>query len=381
MFSKSVLLLLLLPVVAWQTASARHGGQRAELAGPEGQAEGVWVMQSSGVKASLRGLAVVDAKIVWASGSGGTVIRTLDSGRTWKKVSVKQAPELDFRDIHAFDANRAIVLSAGQPARIYQTVDGGGSWKLCFEHPNKKSFFDALSFADENYGIAMSDPVDDRVLLIESNDGGETWAELPSERRPKALKGEAGFAASGTNMRIVGKRILIALGGAEKGQRKSKSRIVYSDDRAKTWQAAEVPIARSESSGIFSVHFTDKKNGVVVGGDYLQPESKSGNIAVTNDGGLTWKTPSGTPPFGFRSGVAHFQSGDESVLVCVGTNGTDVSIDGGNNWKKVSENGFHAIAFTKGNFGWATGGDGTVARWNQNWDATKKRSVTPTQSR
>ena len=332
----------------------------------DGSQEKVWSMQDSGVKASLRGLCVVDQQVVWASGSGGTVIRTSDSGANWTNVSVTAAPDLDFRDIHAFDKDRAVVLSAGQPARVYLTVDGGKSWRLCFEHPNEKSFFDALSFTDSKYGIAMSDPVDDRVLLIETNDGGLTWSELPAQRRPTAEKGEAGFAASGTNMRVLGKRILIALGGAEKDQQHANSRIVFSDDRGQTWRHANVPIARNESSGIFSMHFFDSKHGVVVGGNYLKPAQTENNVAITLDGGVTWQKPDGKPPTGYRSGVSHFRTKDGTRLVCVGPNGTDVSSDGGKNWINVSSVGFHAVAFTKdGKKGWASGADGRIALWSR----------------
>ena len=163
-------------------------------------------MQTTGVKASLRGLCVVDNNVVWASGTGGTVIRTSDGGENWLNVSVAEAGELDFRDIQAFDAKRAVILSAGQPARVYKTVDGGESWKKVFEHPNEKSFFDALSFWDQKHGIAMSDPIDGHVLLIETLDGGATWKELPLANRPKILRGEGGFAASGTNMIVFGDR-------------------------------------------------------------------------------------------------------------------------------------------------------------------------------
>ena len=331
---------------------------------PNSLNEPVWDFQKSGVTASLRGLCVVDKKVVWASGSEGTVITTNDQGITWKNVSVKQAPECDFRDIHAFDQRRAVVLSAGQPARIYLTDDGGRSWQKKFEHEDKSSFFDAISFMDSMYGIAMSDPLDDRILLIETRNGGQTWTELPTDRRPEAAKGEAGFAASGTNMAIAGERILIALGGAPKGEKKLQSRIVYSDDRGITWNTGYAKIPRNESSGIFSLHFANKKIGVAVGGNYLKPAQDSGNLAITHNGGTTWDVPSGSRPSGYRSGVAHFRSNDRIVFVCVGTNGTDMSTDQGNTWKKVSEIGFHAIAFErKGSSGWAVGGDGKVARW------------------
>ncbi len=331
----------------------------------------VWNVQHSAVDASLRGLCVVDAKVVWSSGTGGTVIRTDDGGKSWQNVSVKAASELDFRDVQAFDDKKALVLSAGQPARIYKTVDGGATWKQVFEHDRKESFFDAMSFWDNQRGIAMSDPVDGNILLIETLDGGDTWKELPMSARPKAMRGEGGFAASGTNMTVFGDRCLIALGSAEKDQQEQTSRVIYSNDRGKTWGSASVPMARNQSSGIFSLAFArqtgqaDRKIGIAIGGDYLKPDQTSSNIALTNDGGKTWRKPTGTVPRGFRSCVAYLGSvAGAQKLVAVGTNGTDISRDGGENWESASSQGFHAVAFTPdGKAGWATGSDGRVARW------------------
>ncbi len=324
----------------------------------------VWQLLDSGVSASLRGLCVVDADVVWASGTEGTVIRTTDGGRNWNSVPVEGAGELDFRDVHAFDAKQAVIISAGQPARVYRTTDGGEAWKMCLEHRDARSFFDAISFWDERHGIAMSDPIDGRVLLIETLDGGVSWAELPPDRRPMSLPGEAGFAASGTNMQVVGDSVFIALGGAEKDQTEAASRILYSSDRARTWQVATAPMARDASSGIFSLAFIDQQYGIAVGGNYLKPESKLGNILLTSDGGLSWKLPTDDPPRGYRSGVAYGKNGSRSMSVCVGPTGTDVSIDGGQSWQAASETGFHAIAFSPdGKAGWACGSDGRVAKW------------------
>ncbi len=324
-----------------------------------------WAAQSTGIDASLRGLCVVDASTVWASGSGGTVIRTVDAGKSWTNVSVNAAKELDFRDIHAFDSTRAVILSAGQPARVYQTTDGGRTWTQRYEHPNAESFFDALSFWDERHGIAMSDPVDMRVLLIETHDGGSTWNEIERQRCPGTRRGEAGFAASGTNMCVIGTQsVLVALGGGEEGQAEPTSRVVYSHDRAHNWSCATVPMPRSPSSGIFSMAFANSSTGIAVGGNYLKQEQSEGNIAITTDGGATWTVPTGTPPRGYRSGVAARTMGREVLWVAVGPTGTDVSTDNGRNWKAVSDVGFHAIQFSPdASAGFASGSNGPVARW------------------
>ena len=86
-----------------------------------------WIGQTSGTTARLRGLCVVDERVVWASGAGGTVLRTTDGGTTWEKKPIKGAEALDFRDIEAFDVRTAYALSIGEGnmSRIYKTEDGG----------------------------------------------------------------------------------------------------------------------------------------------------------------------------------------------------------------------------------------------------------------
>src|SRR5262245_47095907 len=92
-----------------------------------------WIEQSSGVKTRLRGVSAVSDQIAWASG-GGTGLRTTDGGKTWRRLNVPGAESLDFRDIEAFDANTAYLLSIGEgdKSRIYKTADGGKTWTLQF---------------------------------------------------------------------------------------------------------------------------------------------------------------------------------------------------------------------------------------------------------
>src|SRR6476620_10612381 len=138
---------------------------------------GQWEKHAVNTTASLRGLSVVSEKIVWASGTGGTVIRTVDGGKTWKVIAVPGAEKLDFRDIEAFDRETAYILSIGngESSRIYKTVDGGATWMLQFQNTNEKAFYDAIACWDRDNCIAMSDPVDGHYPLISTNDGGANW--------------------------------------------------------------------------------------------------------------------------------------------------------------------------------------------------------------
>src|SRR6476469_1538354 len=147
-----------------------------------------WIKQNVNTTASFRGLSVVNEKVVWASGTGGTVIRTIDGGKTWNVITVPGAEKLDFRDIEAFDANTAYILSIGngENSRIYKTTDGGKKWTEQFRNKNAKAFFDAIACWDGKNCIAMSDPVDHKFVFVETKDGGR-WSPIDTTKMPAAM--------------------------------------------------------------------------------------------------------------------------------------------------------------------------------------------------
>lgn len=259
-----------------------------------------WKALESNTQASFRGLSAVSDQVAWASGSGGTVIKTTDGGAGWHNVSVPGADTLDFRDIEAFDANTAIVLSAGLPAVIYKTTNGGQSWEQKYFRDSEGTFYDAMDFWNEQEGIAFGDAIDGRLLIARTFDGGETWEELPFEQRPQALEGQGGFAASGTCLRTVGEsQVYIGLGGPE-------ASVHYSFDKGETWQKTISPLQSGEpTEGIFSIDFKNEKEGMIVGGDYRGDSLTRINAAYTTDGGSSWfPVMAGMKPQGYRSSVA-----------------------------------------------------------------------------
>ncbi|EMR02208.1 WD40/YVTN/BNR-like repeat-containing protein [Cesiribacter andamanensis] len=98
-----------------------------------------WSRQQAPTEASLRGLFVVDAQTVWASGAAGTLLRTTDGGARWELIVPPDS--LDFRSLWAFSAQEALIASAGQPARIYRTTTGGQQWQLVWEDTTGLGFF------------------------------------------------------------------------------------------------------------------------------------------------------------------------------------------------------------------------------------------------
>jgi photosystem II stability/assembly factor-like uncharacterized protein len=313
-----------------------------------------WVKQTVNTTASFRGLSVVNDKVIWASGTEGTVIRTVDGGKHWDVIKVPEADKLDFRDIEAFDANTAYILSIGngESSRIYKTTDGGKNWKLQFKNTNEKAFFDALACSDRYWCEAVSDPVKALFLVIGTMDGGlhwniQTWSGL------YAMPGEAAFAASGTCFISSRNRLFLVSGGARTSVYQA---MLLESDR--TFHRSDTPVvAGSNGSGIFSIAMFDYKKGVIVGGDYEKPDEHTNNLGFTTDGGKTWKL--GTGLTGYRSGVAYV---DKNTIIAVGTNGTDITRDGGKSWTKIGTENLNAVQARGKRAVWAVGPKGIVVK-------------------
>jgi photosystem II stability/assembly factor-like uncharacterized protein len=327
------------------------------LAAPAAQRPPVtWTPQTSGVTVRLRGVSAVSDDVAWASGAAGTVLRTIDGGRTWQPRRVPGADGLDFRDIDAASADVAHVLSIGpgDASRIYQTEDGGATWAERFRNADPEAFFDALAFADARHGAAVSDSVGGRFVIRLTADGGRTWTAVPPDRLPPALDGEGAFAASGTSVAMTGReRIWIGT---------TRGRVLRSTDGGRSWSVHATPVATGDATGIFSIAFRDGAHGVVVGGNYQREGDAVDNVAVTTDGGVTWTRPPGRGLGGFRSAVA-WLPGAPARLLAVGPAGADWSTDDGRTWQSAGGDGYDAFsAAPSGTVGWATGSGGRIAR-------------------
>jgi photosystem II stability/assembly factor-like uncharacterized protein len=316
-----------------------------------------WQRVDVATTASLRGLSVVDAKVVWASGTEGTVIRTADAGKTWAVMTVSSAEKLDFRGIKAFDDKAAVIISSGPAekgqAKIFRTADGGKTWMQVFEEQRTGIFFDAVQFWDKQHGIVLSDPVDGKFALFTTSDGGVTWKQLPASAVPAALPNEGAFAASNSCLVVQGtSNVWFATGGA------NVARVFRSNDRGKTWQVAETPMhPANASTGIFSLAFRDAKNGVAAGGDYQKPESSDvHNIMRTHDGGKTWNVGEPTNPAGVYFSSVTIREKD---FIAGGIKG--IWISSGDDWKNESAQNLNAVIFGSDN-AWAVGPKGTVLK-------------------
>ncbi len=332
------------------------------LASALSTADAQWAPQASNSNAEFRGLVAVSPTIVWASGTRGRVARTTDAGATWTVTTVAGADSLDLRDISALSATRAWASTAGKAeegqAKIFGTSDGA-SWTQQFQTSQPGVFLDAIKFWDAQHGIAMSDPIGEKLFILTTDDGGKTWSRVNTDAAPAMLPNEAAFAASGTCLNIQGNtNVWIGTGGG------AKARVFRSTDRGRTWSVAETPVhAGNSASGIFSVAFSDAKHGVVVGGDYSKPKQLFDNAAVSEDGGATWHLAKGSLPQGYMSGAAFIPGTSGKSVVAVGLAGTARSNDGGESWVMVDSVAYNSVAFASRDAGWAAGPRGRIAKW------------------
>ena len=308
----------------------------------EVRAQEIKILQE-GEKVSLRGLSVVTDKIIWASGNNGTIARSIDAGKNWSWNKVKGYESRDFRDIEAFDGKTAIVIAVGEPAIILKTNDGGTTWKKVYENNIAGMFLDAIEFSSEQDGVVIGDPVNGRFFMARTNNGGNTWKE--SGNLPAAEKGEACFAASGTNLRIRDDVYFVSGG--------SVSRLFINN------QPHQLPLLQGkESQGANSIAISSE-NIIIVGGDFNTDSLRSGNCVVSRDGGRTWIKPTSLP-HGYRSCVEFI---DMKRAITCGLNGVDISSDNGIQWNGISSTGFHVCRKAKkGKAVFLAGGNGRIAR-------------------
>jgi len=310
-----------------------------------------WKQFQSPGKASLRGLSPISDQVCWASGSGGTWLKTEDGGASWQSGTVAGLDTVDFRSIHAFDAQTAVAASAGQPAVIYRTEDGGKTWNKVHQEGGE-AFFDAIQFIDVQRGYVLGDPIGGKWMILETLDGGRSWHSLA--KLPDAVQGEAAFAASSSSMLADSEGLVFATGG-------TVARLHRYTFASQSWGVRELTdmLQGEPSQGVFAATSLPGAEGLVlVGGDYLKPDYRIAN-ALLVVGEVTTSTSEG--PNGYRSGVAYLQ--DKGWVVAVGPGGSDFSSNGAHSWQPFSTTGYHAVKAAPGGKAlWASGGQGRLGK-------------------
>src|SRR5437868_13228299 len=208
----------------------------------------------------------------------------------------------------------------GDLSRLYKTTDGCQTWKLLFTNPDKEGFWDAVQVGLSDEILILGDPVNGQFALFASYDDGKTWSHGWTEHSVTAAENQSGFAASNSSMIQGGQGAYTFVTGGSTTEAIEEAH-AFDDKQGhiSKWFRTALPLSVGPSSGAFSIASNqfvlvpdkDSKNRplpnpafVVVGGDYLKPDSTAGTAAYSRDYAGTFH-PARPPPHRVRSPVAY----------------------------------------------------------------------------
>jgi photosystem II stability/assembly factor-like uncharacterized protein len=280
---------------------------------------------------SLRGLAVPNKNVIWASGSKGSIALSINGGDSFEWKQVPGYETRDFRAIHAWDDKEAVIVAVAAPAVILKTMDGGSTWNKVYENHDTAMFLDAIAFKNNESGAVIGDPIQDTIFLLQTKDRGAHWSKIPANYwKSKVDSGEAFFASSNSNLNYLNNSILFISGGV-------KSRLWWKGE------AMNLSIIQGgKSTGANSLAVSpNKKQIVIVGGDFMKDKN---NNAIASS---YWyrknnftKNNSFAMPNGYRSSVGFLNN---DLLIACGTSGVDYSKNQGKTWEFISPLSFHVV--------------------------------------
>jgi photosystem II stability/assembly factor-like uncharacterized protein len=287
-------------------------------------------------KTSFRGLSVINDSIVWISGNRGTIAKSTDEGKTFHVFQLTDYPKSDFRDIEAFSEKDAIMISSGTPAYVLKTCDGGNSWEEVFKSMDTAIFLDGMDFWNKTRGVIIGDPVKEHFFILHTIDGGENWKQVNKYVAPKAMSGEAIFAASGTSIRCWGKS---EFGFVTGGSSASFYQFISPYEKAKR---TGLNIQQGKSSkGAFSL-VRHNKTFFAVGGDYLKDTVNYKNFEEIGVNSMYEEV--GSKPIGYLSCIEKMSN---SLFIACGTRGVNLFDYNKKNWEVLNEKSFNVVKKSK----------------------------------
>ena len=228
---------------------------------------------------------------------------------------------------------------AGDGGFVSRTNDGGVTWAR--QSVETKDAINDIYFRNKDNGYLLAGN-----SIFQTDDGGETWREI---RRYFATD-FGGALPELYSVRFSGKKRGWVVGSISNNDVVVDSLVIYTNDGGKSWQRQRLP-TRQE---LIHVDFADEKRGWIVGA--------GGTILHTEDGGETWaEQRSGT-----RATLYHVDFRNEREGWAVGERGSILrTTDGGTTWMPVEvtvRGTLLNVQFPDENTGWIVGRGGVILR-------------------
>lgn len=324
-----------------------------------------WVNQTSGLPQywGINFISIVDANNVWAtaqddgpnnlSGTNptNTYIRTTNGGTTWTVGTIPDAANLSVVSVAATSPTVAWIASDDYNnggARLYYTADGGTTWtrQLSTGFTSPASSIDGVLAFSPTQAVVVGDAAPGNTFEIyTTTNGGTTWTAATTPARLDAYE----FGISTT---------VVTVPGPDPGARSCwmgtfSGRVLRSTDSGLTWTAALTGL-----DAVTALAFSDAKNGIATN---YTASSTFGMIAVTSDGGVTWKVSKPSGRF-FPTCLAGVP-GRANTYVSLGFDGSNTSngagssysTDGGLTWTAIDALKHYTVAFLNSSTGYSGG--------------------------
>jgi photosystem II stability/assembly factor-like uncharacterized protein len=293
---------------------------------------------------SFRAIEIMDNSLAFAANKGtfGNIdlitkqVRTnrLKQDSIWPEFRAVSHTKTDF-----------FMLSVASPALLYKT--GNNGMELVYREEGQDVFYDAMTFWNDNEGLAVGDTMNGCLSIIITRDGGHSWTKIPCSELPEGSETEGAFAASNTNIKTIGDKAWICT---------TSSTIYFSADKGKSWEVFTTPIENKKpTQGIYSIDFYDENLGMAIGGDYTDPSAKKANKAITRDGGKSWELIADGQEPDYKSCVQFVPNSVGNGIMAVGISGISYSSDMGESWTKLSDASFYTLRFENDSIAYAAG--------------------------
>ncbi len=262
-----------------------------------------------------------------SSSYGDGVYRSMDQGRSWVNVGLRETRQISAVRVHPSDPNVVFVAAQGDRWKgsaergIYRTKDAGATWQLVLKGVNATSGASDLSMDATNPRILYASFWDHQRTpwmvrsggegsgIWKSIDGGDTWSRLTGGL--PSLMGKIGVAVSPANPDRV-----FAIVEAERGG------LYRSDDAGKTWARLSEDRLIQTRSWYYMKVTADPKNADVVW-------VVNAPVLKSIDGGRTFRAVNATHGDNHHLWINPL---DGRSMINSNDGGVSVSLDGGESW-------------------------------------------------
>ncbi len=350
----------------WRQVGPFRGGRVLAVTGVPGEpnvfyfggaSSGIWKSTDAGANwqpifdkqniASIGSIAVApsDHNVIYA-GSGEACIRgnisygngvykSVDGGKTWKNLGLKDTQHIGAVIVDPRNSNVVFVAALGhaygpnEERGLYRSTDGGSTWQKVLYKDNKTGAIDVV-FDPNNpntlfaslwevyrtpWGLNSGGPGSG---LYKSSDGGSTWTRVEGHGLPTGIMGRIGISVSGGDSNRVYALIESKEGGLYRSDDGGDNWTLVNDDgrlRQRPWYFTHIFADPKATDTVYVLNtgmFRSTDGGKTFNllpaphgdhhGLWIDPDDPKrmingddGGATVSTDGGLTWTTQYNQP--------------------------------------------------------------------------------------